>query len=54
MPESILLVVLTLFFTLGLALAIAGFRRRSWGLLILGAVLTSMPMGFASIVMAAP
>jgi hypothetical protein len=54
MADSILLVALAVFSLFGIGLGIAGFCRRSWGLLLLGAVLCSMPVGFATVVMAMP
>jgi hypothetical protein len=54
MADSILLVALAVFSLFGIILAGAGFRRRSWGMVLLGAVLCSMPLGFATIVMAMP
>jgi predicted transporter len=53
MPETILIAFLSLLILTGLALGFSGFARRSWGMVLLGAVLIAMPAGFASIVMAA-
>jgi polyferredoxin len=53
MPETLLIAFLSLFILAGLALGFSGFTRRSWGMVLLGAVLIAMPAGFASIVMAA-
>jgi hypothetical protein len=53
MPETILLAFLSLVILAGLFLGVSGFARRSWGMVLLGAVLIAMPAGFATIVMAA-
>ena len=53
MPETALVTFLGLLFLAGLAVSVSGFARRSWAMVLLGAVLIAMPAGFASIVMAA-
>ena len=54
MADTILLVALAVFSLFGIVLGITGFHRRSWGMVLLGAVLCSMPVGFATVVMAMP
>ena len=52
MPETILLTFLSLLSLAGVVLGVSGFARRSWGMVLIGAVLIAMPAGFATIVMA--
>ena len=54
MSEATILVVLAVLFLAGLGLALAGFQRRTWPMVLLGAVLSSVPLGFATVVMGMP
>ena len=49
MTDSLLLVILAAVALLGALVGAAGFRWRSWALVLIGAVMCSMPAGFASV-----
>lgn len=53
MPETILLLVLVVLSLFGIGLGLTGLARRSWGLVLVGAMFTSMPVGFATVVVSA-
>jgi hypothetical protein len=53
MPETILVVVLAVLSLFGVGLGLTGLARRSWGLVLVGAIFASMPVGFATVVVSA-
>lgn len=52
MSEMMIVAALALVFGLGVLVAVTGVARRSWGMVMLGAAFVSMPMGFATVVVA--
>lgn len=50
MPETILLIVLAVLSLCGIGMGLTGLARRSWGLVLVGAMFVSMPLGFVTVV----